>query len=81
MVHEAVDRARQPLAILHHEVAQRRTVAVHPEREHGAAGNLERHPLHRFTQIDRLTAFQCKFCDRLVGDRRELDEFVGERSH
>ena len=47
-------RPRQPLAIFHHEIAQGRAVTAHPEREHGAPGDLERHPLHRFAQIDRL---------------------------
>ena len=44
------------VAIFHHEVAQRGAVAIHPEREHRAPGDLERHPLHRLAQIDRRVA-------------------------
>jgi hypothetical protein len=47
--------------------SQGAAVAVHPEREHGATGDLKRHPLHRFAQIDRRVAGGFHPCDRLVG--------------
>ena len=62
-------RPRQPRAILHDEIAQRRTMAAHLERKHGAPGDLERHPLHRFAEIDRLAAGCPEFGNRLVGHR------------
>ena len=45
-------RARQVAAIFHHEITQGRAVTLHLEREHGAAGDLERHALHHLAQID-----------------------------
>ena len=71
-------RPRQPLAILHHEVAQRGAMPVHPEREHRAAGDLERHPLHRLAQIDGRVAGGPELGDRLVGRRQHVRN---ERRH
>ena len=62
-------RPRQPDAIFHHEVAQCGAMAVHPERKHGAPGDLERHLLHRLAQIHRPAAGSLKFCNHLIGRR------------
>jgi len=59
-------RPCQRIAIFHHEVAQGCAVAVHPEREHGAPGYLERHPLHRFAQIDGCVAVAFQLGNRFV---------------
>ena len=62
-------RPRQPRAILHDKIAQRRAVPAHLEGKHRASGNLERHPLHRLAQIDRRAASCLQLRDRLVGRR------------
>ena len=71
-------RARQPLAILHHEIAQGGAMPVHPEREHRAAGDFERHPLHRLAQIDGRVAGGPELGDGLVGRRQHVRN---ERRH
>ncbi len=50
----------------------------HPEREHGAAGNLECHALHRLAQIDRRAGRCMKLRDGLIGDR---DHVRDQRRH
>ncbi len=61
-------RARQARGIFDDEVAQRGAMLGHAEREHGAPGDLQRHPLHRFAQIDRLTLLAGQFLDGFIGD-------------
>ena len=57
------------VAILHHKVAQCRAMAIHAEREHGAPGDLERHPLHHLAQVDRPRRWSRELGDRLVSGR------------
>ena len=53
-------------------------MAIHPERKHRAAGDLQRHPLHGFAQVDGRVAGGPKLGDRLVGRRQHV---WNERRH
>ena len=62
--------SRSPYSIT--KSRKRRAVAIHPEREHGASGDLERHPLHRLAQVHRRVAGGLELGDGLVGRRHHV---------
>ena len=71
-------RPRQPLAILHHEIAQGGAVTVHPEREHRPPGDFERHALHDLAQVERPAIAPFEVSDGFI---RHRDHVRNERRH